>query len=129
MLTNQLMEINMADVTGPISSMPGSMHVLPQGQMCDDHADRPAVARVQGETDSFGCEMYDMCQECLDAYNASMKEAQNQEETCDWCHTRTTGLRNRRDFEEGTSGRIYRVCVPCIKKENERLTQELEEDY
>ena len=47
----------MADVTGPISSLPGSGHSVPDGAMCDEHPDRPAVARVQGETDSFGCEM------------------------------------------------------------------------
>jgi hypothetical protein len=44
----------MSDVTGPISSLPGSTHAAPTAGMCDDHPDRPAVARVQGETDSFG---------------------------------------------------------------------------
>ncbi len=41
----------MAEVTGPISSLPGAYHSLPKGTMCDEHPDRPAVARVQGETD------------------------------------------------------------------------------
>lgn len=30
----------------------------------------PAVARVQGETDSFGCEMHDLCAECLASFRA-----------------------------------------------------------
>lgn len=38
--------------------------------MCDDHPDRPATHRVQGETDSFGCEYIDWCQECHDKYLA-----------------------------------------------------------
>lgn len=43
----------MGDVTGPISTLPGHRHKLPSGATCDDHPDRPAVARIQGETDSF----------------------------------------------------------------------------
>lgn len=54
----------MGDVTGPISSLPGSSHTPPNGAMCDEHPDRPAVLRVQGETDSMGSEMYDLCEEC-----------------------------------------------------------------
>lgn len=41
--------------------------------MCDDHPDVPAVARVQGETDSFGCEMHDLCQACLDELRAEIR--------------------------------------------------------
>ena len=60
----------MADVTGPISSLPGKRHELPKGAKCDEHPERDAVARVQGETDSMGCEMLDLCQECLDDLRA-----------------------------------------------------------
>ena len=28
-------------------------------------------------------------------------------------------LRDRRDFEEGMTGRVYRVCGACVKKEND----------
>ena len=51
----------MADVTGRISTLPGSGHKVPDGTMCDNHPDRLATHRVQGETDSFGSEMNDMC--------------------------------------------------------------------
>ena len=44
----------MADVTGPISTLPGSRHRVPDGQSCDTHSDRFAVYRIQGETDSTG---------------------------------------------------------------------------
>lgn len=46
----------MAEVTGPTSYLPGHHCKLPPGTMCDEHPDRLAIARVQGETDSFGSE-------------------------------------------------------------------------
>jgi hypothetical protein len=115
----------MSDVTGPISSLPGSLHAA-QG-MCDDHPDRPAVARLQGETDSFGSEMHDVCQECLDEHRQHQAEARTG--FCDWCRTEQTTLRDHRDFEEGMSGPVYRVCGPCRKKESESLREEADERY
>lgn len=118
----------MADVTGPISSLPNSRHAVPEGTMCDDHPDRPAVVRIQGETDSFGSEMHDMCQECFDAEN----EWQNSDEarewrtgTCEWCKGHATDLREARDYDEGMYGRVYRVCGPCIKRVNDEAAAEL----
>jgi len=104
----------MADVTGPISTLPGSIHRLPAGAMCDDHPDRPAVKRIQGETDSFGSEMNDLCQECVDALN----QAEPTEGQCQWCHA-TAILKPQRDWEEGSSGPIYYVCSNCITKNRE----------
>ena len=119
----------MADVTGPISTLSGALHAVPEGMKCDDHPDRPAVARVQGETDSFGCEMHDMCQECLDQHRAYLKSpeaAEHRKGTCEWCKGPADDLRDRRDFEEGTCGRVYRVCGACVKQQNEELEAELE---
>ena len=117
----------MADVTGPISTLSGASHAVPDGQMCDQHPDRPAVARIQGETDSFGCEMHDMCQECLDAereWRNSPEAAEWRKGTCEWCKNPADDLRDRRDSEEGTCGRVYRVCGACVKKDNEYWAQE-----
>lgn len=59
----------MADISsGRVMTRTGSHHKVPAGATCDDHPDRPAVHRVQGETDSFGCEYIDWCQECYDKY-------------------------------------------------------------
>lgn len=121
----------MADVTGPISTLSGTSHGVPDGQMCDRHSDRPAVARIQGETDSFGSEMNDMCQECLDehrAYSKSPEAAEHRKGTCEWCKNLADDLRDRRDFEEGTCGRVYRVCGACVKQQNEELDAELDDD-
>lgn len=96
--------------------------------MCDTHPDRPAVARIQGETDSFGSEMIDACQECV----AEIREARDAERTgcCDWCESAATDLRPRRDYEEGMCGRVYDVCGACVRKEYERACEEMESlDY
>lgn len=115
----------MSDVTGPISTLPGSCHEHPPGAMCDSHPDRPAVARVQGETDSFGSEMIDVCQECMNEIRKHREESRCG--CCDWCKSAATDLRPRRDFEEGMSGPVYNVCGACVKRENDRLQEELEE--
>ncbi len=103
----------MADVTGPIRSMPGSIHKA-EGN-CDDHPDRLAVKRVQGETDSFGSEMYDMCQECYDQYRKDISEADTSG-YCDHCKCDSDKLFNYRDPEEGSYGPIYRICKKCSDK-------------
>ncbi len=59
----------MADCSASrVSTRTGSHHKVPKGMMCDDHQDRPATHRVQGETDSFGCEYIDWCDECYEGY-------------------------------------------------------------
>jgi hypothetical protein len=112
----------MADVTGPISTLSGASHAVPDGMACDQHPDRPAVVRIQGETDSFGCEMHDICQECLDSERAarnSPEAAEWRKGTCEWCKNPADDLRDRRDYEEGSCGRVYRVCGACVKRDNE----------
>jgi hypothetical protein len=71
----------MSDVSGPVSTLPGSLHDVPTGAMCDDHPDRPALRRVQGETDSFGAEFLDLCNECITALKAG--EAESRRGVCD----------------------------------------------
>ena len=106
----------MADVSGSTRSLPGSKHRVPHGQTCDEHSDRIAVARIQGETDSFGAEYFDMCQEC---YNEFRNRDQTDERTgcCDWCGKHSTKLHAARDYDEGMCGPVYRVCDPCIVKQ------------
>ena len=61
----------MADVSSSrVYTRSGSVHRVPLGMTCDDHPERPATVRVQGETDSFGCEYIDWCKECHDKYLA-----------------------------------------------------------
>jgi hypothetical protein len=112
----------MADVTGPISTLPGTQRTAPDNQDCDNHPTRRAVRRVQGETDSMGCEMYDLCQECLDEFREGQKEARIGQ--CDWCKQDATDLRPRRDFEEGMTGPVYDVCGACVRKQLEQLREE-----
>ena len=120
----------MADVTGPISTLPGAVATAPTNQMCDTHPDRPAYRRVQGETDSFGSEMHDMCLVCYEDHRKHVEahQAEAATGTCDWCKSHATDLRNRRDHEEGMSGPVYRVCGACVRSYNEAVLEELD-DY
>lgn len=121
----------MGEVTGPISTLPGTAHDFPDGTMCDLHQDRPAVARIQGETDSFGCELNDMCQECLAEYREEMAAA-DWSGVCDWCKEHKPRLWPQRDYEEGMHGRVYEVCDACIKRvddENRRYLASYGDDY
>lgn len=120
----------MSAVTGPISTLPGRRHDFPEGTMCDDHPDRPAVARIQGETDSFGCEMHDMCAECLKEHREYLQSPEAQEHRkgcCEWCRNDATDLRDARDYDEGMSGRVYRVCGACVKRQSDEARAELDE--
>ena len=119
----------MADVTGPISTLPNSRHVPPEGTKCDDHPEREAVIRVQGETDSFGSEMHDMCAECLKDYRDYLQSPEAQEHRkgrCEWCSKDATDLSDARDYDEGLCGRVYRVCGPCLQRADDKARRELE---
>lgn len=91
--------------------------------MCDQHQDRPAVVRLQGETDSFGCEMHDLCRECADAE----RDAEPDVGECDWCKAKEQRLRPRRDIEEGMSGPVYYVCAACAKRDEDAILAELDQ--
>jgi hypothetical protein len=110
---------NMADVTGPISSLPGSKHTVPAGQKCDC-CDKPAIIRIQGETDSMGSEMNDYCLE-----HGTMRASYHSDLSgqCDWCHTEAI-LRPTRDMDEGMAGPVYYVCDSCQKKYRDDLLEE-----
>lgn len=113
----------MADVSnGPVSTLPGHSAGVPVGTKCDEHPDRDAVRRIQGETDSFGCEYHDMCQECHDEY---VREANSADYSgkCNWCGKHVERLIPHRDIEEGSYGRVYEVCKPCIVVVNKNWPQ------
>lgn len=116
----------MADVTGPISSLPGSAHGVPDGMMCDDHPDRPATHRVQGETDSFGSEMLDLCDECWQELKAELATEQ-EPFPCDYCKVPSSDRRAIRDPDEGMCGPVYYVCTNCRRRQRELLEEEARE--
>lgn len=118
----------MAKVTGPISTLPGANHPFPDGLKCDLHPNKLAVARSQGETDSLGCEMHDMCRECFREYQDYMKSPNREslKGRCDWCGHDATDLRDARDYDEGLCGRVYRVCGACKKRQHDRLLSEMD---
>ena len=114
----------MADCSiGPVSTLPGSIRAVPVGTECDEHPGVLAVKRVQGETDSFGCEYMDMCQECYDKYKEEMRNVDNSG-ICDWCKKSADRVFNHRDIEEGSCGQVYQVCQACIDAEKKEWAEE-----
>lgn len=112
----------MADVTGPISTLPGSRHKPSAGTKCDD-CDKPAVIRIQGETDSMGSEMNDYClTHGMQAENRSALSGD-----CDWCHISKSELKPIRDMDEGMCGPVYYVCAECRRKCQEKVLKEYNE--
>lgn len=78
---------------------------------------------VSGEEDSFGIEWnYGCLKHCNEA-----RETNNKPYTgnCDWCKDHRNSLRPHRDFEEGSSGRVYDVCLECRQEESKRVSEEL----
>jgi hypothetical protein len=121
----------MADTShGPVASMPGSHHTVPPGTFCDCVSNHPegdvlAVHRVQGETDSFGCEFDDYCDACWVACLQAQEEEPKEPCQCEWCKHETMDCRPYRDIDEGLAGRVYEVCAACRKKDADAIHKEL----
>ena len=102
---------------GPVSTLPGARLRFEAGATCDTegHENRPAVVRIQGETDSFGCEAQDLCEECLAEHDAAAQaqEEANEPQYCERCHAMRVGVRPFRDPEEGGYGPVYNYCPDC----------------
>lgn len=114
---------------GPVSTLPGARFSPKEGAVCDDHQDRPAVHRVQGETDSFGCEYNDMCQECYDEYKRYEHEHSADVGRCDLCENEMNDLRPWRDPDEGLAGPVYQVCGSCRSERNADFAFDGDDDF
>lgn len=109
---------------GSVGGLPGHLLKLPAPCDCDDHPGVPAYRRVQGETDSFGCEYHDLCEECVNKVRSQKIEG-----ACDYCHADSEDLRHFRDYDEGSCGPVYRLCAPCITEAYDRINEEWEENH
>lgn len=86
------------------------------------------MTKIAGEVDSFGAEWHYLCQACLDAERAQPAQpAPDTSGQCDWCKNMAAWRKPRRDYDEGSCGRVYYVCRPCIDKDNARIAAELDE--
>jgi len=112
----------MATVSGPVSSLPGSKHVVPEGMMCDSCKVNKAAVRIQGETDSMGAEFADVCATCELKYNNAGMTG-----SCDWCGKDSTELKPARDYDEGVAGPVYYVCDACLTKQRKHAVEEYEQ--
>lgn len=122
----------MAEVIGPNNRLPGAEWKVPSGTMCDLHPDRLAVKRIQGETDSFGSELNDMCQECFEKFQAyrekEEEKIQSEPSYCELCKNMVVSVRRRRDPSEGAYGPLYDMCDKCHANILSFLIDDTEDD-
>lgn len=96
------------------------------------HDDRKAFKRICNESDSFGSEYYNFCEECWDTYQKALEKKRNdpeQWEHCRECGAKVPELISYRDMDEGMHGPVYEHCESCHVKMNERISREYEQDY
>lgn len=124
---------------GPVSTMPGHRWELVEndgtfGCETDGCESVRASWKIQGETDSFGCEYFFLCQQCEENRQKELQEENENRFTavsyCEWHRGPGTNVRPTRDIDgEGYSGPLYDVCGACRQKENERIAQELQDEF
>ena len=108
----------MADVIGPNRYLPGQEIQVPEGMTCDEHDDRPATHRIVGETDSFGSELIDWCDECYEKYKKEKTEGDHGSgiTSCDHCSASGVRTTTTRDPDEGSCGPVYYLCDGCLQR-------------
>lgn len=109
---------------GPVSTLPGNTVPSDPIDRCDD-CDKPSTHRVQGETDSFGCEYLFFCDECHGKFRLALRAARDEPGECAWCKGTDKPVAPTRDYDEGMSGPVYQVCRPCRAKQSEEARREL----
>lgn len=108
-------------------NLPGNIYSGTKGSFCETHEDRPSYKKLQGETDSFGAEYSEMCEECFAVYEKSLEVKVAKEEPCDWCKVVTNTIEPTRDYSEGSNGPVYYVCQACRIKQDNEARDELNE--
>lgn len=95
-------------------SLPGKTYALDTAEdyLCEhceeEGLEVQATHRVQGETDSFGCEWIYVC----DKHRIELRD-QKTVDMCHRCHVETEVIPTR-DWEEGSHGPVYWVCAGCL---------------
>ena len=101
--------------------LPGTyLGVAEKGSQCEHCGINSATQKIQGETDSSGYDILLLCDGCVE----NLRQAPPTLGICDWCGKHSQ-LFHRRDYTEGTSGSVYRICLECIHRQNEEAEQYL----
>ena len=95
-------------------NLPGYTRKLTTPSTCE-RCGAEASFRMQGETDSFGCEYLDLCESCL---NKTREEMHSQ--PCECCGS-TEKVRPWRDPEEGLCGPVYELCQSCRQRRDQEF--------
>lgn len=109
-----------------MSHMPGQVATPEEGEACQT-CNKPATHKLCFEADSFGSDYAYLCDEHFEEERKALSE-QDTSGKCDWCKQESEKRYSRRDIEEGSHGRVYDVCKPCIEKQEQAWKEELEND-
>lgn len=97
---------------GPVGTLPGNVKRVSGDSVCDE-CENKALYRVQGETDSFGCEYLYMCEDHYQEHLKCEEEYKDKPQYCEWCHSEKEDVCPFRDMDEGMAGPVYDVCPDC----------------
>ena len=110
-----------------MASLPGSRSTPRDdewGLNCLNHPDVLAVVRICTESDSFGSEYENYCQECMDQPMPEDEEVE--EECCPECGLMNGPIYPYRDPDEGSHGRVYYQCKVCQTTRADILREEMD---
>lgn len=107
--------------------LPGA-EITPKGnEKCDKHPDRESIITIVTETDSFGSETVEKCEECYKEYQYRKANPEPDDfyecegAGCDVCDET---VKPHRDPEEGMSGPVYYWCSSCWHEIFKRFNDE-----
>ena len=89
----------------------------------DYECKKRSTRRIQGETDSFGCEYFYLCEECYAVYLQEVEKESEETSTCQWCKKQAV-VSPTRDYTEGDHGPVYYVCAKCSAKQYQEMCEE-----
>lgn len=107
-------------ISGPTKFLPGTRHETEEGAICDD-CGAPATITIQGDTDSFGAEYMEFCEDCHERWEEESKEKTDTSGHCEWCDQMSNSRTLARDPTEGEYGPLYYICIGCLASAKEDL--------
>lgn len=105
------------------------------GTKCNWHPEVVATHRICSESDSFGSEYANFCNDCWEERQLAIKAKEQDPEqwdSCRKCGENVPRLSSYRDPDEGMHGPVYEACPDCVSKFWKRYQEEcelLDDDY
>lgn len=126
----------MSHISGPSSNVVGQLMPTEAGSACDNHEDTLAVVRMCGEQINGVTEYYDLCQTCFEELEVKVESSdsceasdscEDSQGTCEWCGEYDTLIHYRDVENKNSTGKLFIVCLPCIKSDKRKFEDASEE--